>query len=466
MATNRKAKAATGRRVFSTGTGSRRKAAGKTPSAPNPGSAAGSGPPGSLRVRMFRVGFGDFFLISVPGPVGMKHILVDCGVHAGDAHSIQSAVAQLAKDTNSHLSLIVMTHRHADHISGFATCRDAFANFTVDRVWMSWFENPANARASAFQASLTAVAAQLQSQLALRMDAASLPYARMVGNALGAGVAAAGSSNQQALAVLHGGFKNKAPVDYYQSGDAATLPADLLQAGLTARILGPPINESLVSQMANVNQQYLAADVPRPGRGPKPFAPAFDANPSDYPRTAFRYYRRGQVEKLIAAVQPDVLAARAAQVDNTLNNQSLVILFTYKGKNLLFAGDAQWGNWENFLYGGAFGTPGHSTTTVNAGTILKSLDFYKVGHHGSANATPKDAVAAMRDGLVGMCSTQEGCYNGVPKGPLLDALKQKMRNQLARSDQVAAGDAKPATDAGSVPTAFSTPGTLFIDCLL
>jgi hypothetical protein len=33
---------------------------------------------------MYRVGFGDFFLLTVPTPTGPAHILIDCGVHAGD----------------------------------------------------------------------------------------------------------------------------------------------------------------------------------------------------------------------------------------------------------------------------------------------------------------------------------------------------------------------------------------------
>jgi hypothetical protein len=168
---------------------------------------------------------------------------------------------------------------------------------------------------------------------------------------------------------------------------------------------------------------------------------------------------------LVAGVQPDVLAARAQAADKTLNNQSLVILFSFAGKHLLFAGDAQWGNWENFLYGGAFGTPGHTEMTPQAKEILGKIDFYKVGHHGSRNATPKDAVAAMRLGCVGMCSTQIHAYNEVPREPLLQALNGRMQGQLARSDQVAVAGAPANPDAGPVPTGmgFESPGTLFID---
>jgi hypothetical protein len=37
-------------------------------------------------------------------------------------------------------------------------------------------------------------------------------------------------------------------------------------------------------------------------------------------------------------MQPDVLAAAADKLDGTLNNQSLAVLFTCKGKKLLFVG--------------------------------------------------------------------------------------------------------------------------------
>ena len=102
--------------------------------------------------------------------------------------------------------------------------------------------------------------------------------------------------------------------------------------------------------------------------------------------------------------------------------------------------------------------------TAKASDILSKIHFYKVGHHGSANAASKDAVAAVRMGCAGMCSTQIHAYNEVPREPLLAALRQRM-NGLARSDQVAADattGANPA--AGPLQRMFNAPtGRLFID---
>src|SRR5689334_17732026 len=74
---------------------------GKAPSAPG-------GNPSGLRVRMYRVGFGDFFLLTVPATGGPKHILIDCGVHSKDTHSIQAAVNHMAAETGKHLALIIL----------------------------------------------------------------------------------------------------------------------------------------------------------------------------------------------------------------------------------------------------------------------------------------------------------------------------------------------------------------------
>jgi hypothetical protein len=134
------------------------------------------------------------------------------------------------------------------------------------------------------------------------------------------------------------------------------------------------------------------------------------------------------------------------------------VLFTCRDKKLLFVGDAQWGNWAYWLYGNAAKgrDPGISEEAKN---ILGSIDFYKVGHHGSTNATPIPAVGAMAEKCVAMCSTETGypskkrVYGSiakkteVPRIALMEALEKRTSDKLVRSDWIAAGTADACPEA-------------------
>jgi hypothetical protein len=82
----------------------------------------------------------------------------------------------------------------------------------------------------------------------------------------------------------------------------------------------------------------------------------------------------------------------ALQLDNATNNTSLVLAFELEGKDvLLFVGDAQAGNWRSWE---ACHWQVKETTSeirdVTSADLLKRTVFYKVGHHGSHNATLRD----------------------------------------------------------------------------
>jgi hypothetical protein len=262
-------------------------------------------------------------------------------------------------------------------------------------------------------------------------------------------MSAAGGSNDVAMATLKGGFADpETPVDYYKAGDPATLPPSLVSLGLTAKIVGPPNKDqvALIQQMDNDKYQYLGGET-NENLPPARINDVYKGTEKDYPPEAFALFSASKVADQVAAAQPDVLAAQAQKLDNFVNNQSLVVYFTFGGKTMLFAGDAQWGNWDNFLFDGV-NVDDTTPLTSSSKAMLANLDFYKVGHHGSRNATPKPALSNMKDGVVAMCSTQPGAYGHapnkdtgkgdtrVPQQPLLDALNAKTKQQLARSDQV------------------------------
>ncbi len=426
----------------------------KPAGAPKKSATAGANPSG-LRIRMYRIGFGDFFLVTVPTSSTPKHILIDCGVHSVDTHSMAAAVANMAEETGNQLALIIVTHRHADHVTGFSKCKDVFQKFEVERIWMSWYENDKDTQALALQANIAAVAGELRQSLAARNDRVSKQYVSMMENITDAMPASGGQQNPGAFEVLRN-FPGKPPIDYYKAGDKPTLPSSLVAAGLDATVLGPPDDRAMIGKTSKKSEEYIASEATISTGPIKPFAAAFHVKPAAYKSKLFKIVPRSEIEARVATVQPDVLAAKAAMANNMINNQSLVTLLTFKGKTLLFAGDAQWGNWANFLFGGTTGT----TLKPESKAILSKLDFYKVGHHGSTNATPKDALAAMREGCVAMCSTALDAYNEVPRDALMTAIKQRTDNQIARSDQVASGDQDPDKRAGNLPPGIFKASTV------
>jgi beta-lactamase superfamily II metal-dependent hydrolase len=435
-----------------------------------------------LRIRMYRVGFGDFFLMTVPTDDGPQHILIDCGVtpgktKKGDIGTIKAAVAHMAEETQKKLALIIVTHRHQDHIIGFSRAAEIFNDFEVGALWMSFWETEYDPNekkekkkslASEFQDELTALALSMQSRLALagKDDPETDEILAMLQNATGVdhtefaakgGAAVAtkpgkgGGTNAASLAFLKSGLGLEP--QYYVKGDKPKLPKVLKDAGLTAQILGPPPTDAVdfmkLMDLKKGVGQYLGEADDGSATTFDPFGTSWYAEASDYPPSAFRELSRESetapsavMEALIQAAQPNLLFTAAKTLDNFLNNQSLVVFFTFGGKKLLFAGDAQGGNWEYWMYGGTpEKAPSVDKIDKDSASILSDLDFYKVGHHGSTNATPVSAVETMGGNFASMCSTQEDSFGSVanesevPRGPLLDALAKK--STIVRSDQYA-----------------------------
>jgi hypothetical protein len=81
----------------------------------------------------------------------------------------------------------------------------------------------------------------------------------------------------------------------------------------------------------------------------------------------------------LRALRGDQMLRMVRILDKCLNNTSVILLLEIGGKKLLFPGDAQIENWEYAL---------HLDKDANL-KMLKDVCFYKVGHHGSRNATPK-----------------------------------------------------------------------------
>ena len=416
---------------------------------------------------MYRVGFGDFFLIIVPTVKGDQHILIDCGVFkgtsgTGDLGSIVEAVEDMFQTTGGHLSLVIMTHRHADHIAGFSKA-PRFKDFTASMVWMPYWEQFNDQKkdsAHNLLVDIQELAANLAIQFRSREDGDAKEALAQLGNATGIEDFNAAATdkkkrggNAAALDLLKTQLgSNGDNVRYYSAGDKAELPKEL--KGLKATILGPPPEKAkaflaLMDLKKGVGQ-YLDSmtDGDDGPRAIQPFANEWVVGSDRYPQQDTLDYAK--IQERVNNAQPDILVTASSKIENFLNNQSLVVLFEFDDKRLLFAGDAQGGNWEYWLYKmeAPLKDPTDAGEIVEASKeLLETIDFYKVGHHGSTNATPIPAIeAAMArpgtsKGFVSMCSTEERVYGNpdkqteVPRSLLMEELHKG--SCLVRSDSIA-----------------------------
>lgn len=362
-----------------------------------------SAQPISATVFAYQVGFGDCFLLRFSyASEPARHVLIDFGTtglpeHVANAHLLKVAEDIKAKCAGK-LDAVVATHRHADHISGFAISPSgggpgAFIKSLKPTVVVQpWTEDlklavdatgPAFARRGAKAAArslvdMQAVAAQIVKAVKTRERAFTKNVAgqlRFIGEdnlSNASAVKNLAAMGKRHVYAFHGG----------PSGLESVLP------GVKVHVLGPPTlkqSDSIRKQRSRHETEYWhlqrkrLADGPGSiGQGTPMFPDHVAARGSKLPAwSRWLAYR-------VKLAQGEQLLQIVRTLDKQMNNTSLILLFETSGKKLLFPGDAQIENWSFALSDPAI---------VN---LLADVDLYKVGHHGSLNATPKSMWNAFK----------------------------------------------------------------------
>ena len=83
-------------------------------------------PPASVEIRSYQVGFGDCFLLSFVYPGAKRHVLIDFGSSElprglKPSTHMPRVAEDIRKVCGGQLDAVICTHRHRDHLSGFAT---------------------------------------------------------------------------------------------------------------------------------------------------------------------------------------------------------------------------------------------------------------------------------------------------------------------------------------------------------
>lgn len=454
-------------------------------------------PESGVTIRMYCHGLGDCFLLTFPSAKGGKpvHVMIDCGIlqHApGEAPKLQVVARNLLKDTNGYIDLLVVTHEHWDHVAGFSHGKDLFEQITFGQVWLSWAESPNDPDAQIVKADLGKKRNQLHAalkvaQLRMRAAVAGDPSTSPMQEDVEASqnilaffgppepatlapktTASTKDTHKMSLGQTMDWLRAKVkPRNFCSPGECRSLSgAD----GVKVYVLGPPRDPKMLRKMDPTGDQgyaltadrvsiFGAIDASDPDTetgAASPFDKRFRVSLEEAARDPFfqhsygfpddplgdpgTTWRRIDNEWLVNG-----MSRLALQLDIGVNNTSLALAFELPdGRTLIFPGDAQMGNWLSWD-DVKFKDESGKGLAVTAKDLLNRAVFYKVGHHGSHNATRRvGGLEEMKSGdLVVMIPTDEkfALTQSKPHGWKMpahgvnEALKKFSNNRILRADR-------------------------------
>lgn len=393
-------------------------------------------------IRMYNVGFGDCFLLTLPG----NHtILVDAGFHSQGKGEFggNELVEQILNDITEikgepRIDVIIATHRHQDHVFSFNS--DVWDKFEVGEVWLPWVEDRSNEKARRLW--------KKQQQFAMNLAAAMPTFGLdederksvefMLWNAgvdTLPGFEAGAWSNSAALDRLHEGFARRDRNRPRFLPETETFPESFkcnALPGAEIYVLGPPRDPKLIEELdpeadgetyrALALRGAAAGGIVDPVASGPPFGKDWRVPEGD---SLFFPLKPDELERINDLAKSADAVFAAEKVDGMINSTSLVLVIEVGKARILLTGDAEWGTWKRIL------------DDDDARALLRSSTFFKVGHHGSHNATSKTLVEKILPrGIPAMISTQQGkgkYRNNIPLTDLLDALRVR-EIQYVRSD--------------------------------
>lgn len=365
-----------------------------------------------VRVQMFRQGLGDSFLVTFDydGP-SEKRMLIDCGTLGNkfsdtNTASIAAHLKELV-DKGKKIDVLVATHEHQDHVSGFRKDLQEVLKGNVDHVWLAWTEDPtdADAKRIAKHKGDLGAALHLVSQVA-----PDQPVCQQVADLLGfAGDVTLGATFaktvNEAMEFVRTGTGGKTV--YHNPGDL--IVEDWL-SGFRIYVLGPPRNDASLKNVGSHDSDELFGSAATLRRAAALHLDGSLGSTSDDGLPFDERYNQSG-ERLMRTQYPDYFgpdedwrridfdwvsgaSELALQLDSLTNNTSLALAIERiaDGKVLLFPADAQEGNWLSWhdpLLKWTVTDESGAKRDVTATNLLSRTVFYKVGHHGSHNATAK-----------------------------------------------------------------------------
>ncbi len=406
-------------------------------------------------IRMYNIGqLGDCFLITFSSGRSKANVLIDCGAFwKGDKSSqkLNKIVEHIKTDIpNQKLDLLVATHQHNDHMSGFHYAESLFNEIKTDNIFLSWLDNPKDPVAKTIKDDIKKITSNLVSIKHVDNDIIELMDSLIDFNAHGE------SLTDKATNFLK--TKENSTLHYTLPGESYPLPGKL-SSKVKVHILGPPKSipqlkdisasrhetydphlksmreeselfnsiedfrsgDKIDERVNNLDKQYI-----------KPWSEL-----SSRKEDIFKEYRK-YPERNIDHDWKKIASGFALHLDRFTNNTSMVLAFELveSGKFLLFVGDAQTGNWNSWS------DVEWVEEDISTDRILENTIFYKVGHHGSHNATQPEIFEKINSPeLIAMIPVHKDDPNlkkekpwKMPAKNLYKRLLEKTQNRVLRMD--------------------------------
>jgi beta-lactamase superfamily II metal-dependent hydrolase len=352
----------------------------------------------TLKIFAYNVGFGDGILLAVPDGGTTRWVLIDVGnvlrSHGGADDLLVAAVRDIHARTGGHVDLYIMTHEHLDHVQGLLAAKNEGIAITADHVWMTASAGPhyydANPEARKKKLGLERAVAALRTTLSGSQVTAPLAAMLELNN-----------SARTLDCVDH--LRTIGPTHYLHR--ASSLDGIHPFTETTVRILAPEEDTSVY--YGAVRAQLDAANG---AASPARREPAARLVPSPGVDAGAFYDLMEQMDR--------GFAGSVFQIDAAANNTSLVVELRWRGRRLLFVGDAEQASWRQM---------------AAQPDLLQPLDFLKIGHHGSRNATPPDSVLDLclprdrREQAIALVSTCADVYESVPDDHTLARIASRVK---------------------------------------
>jgi hypothetical protein len=430
-----------------------------------------------VTIRMYRPGLGDCFLLRFNKGTTSRYVLIDCGVlqkSIGEKERLKKIVNDILSTTRGHLHVLAVTHEHADHLSGFVFHESIFREkFKIDQVWMPWTENKDDPDVKETFRAYWKIAAQTLDIAIEELKKKGEQY----------------ESYQELQDFLTPGamdvVKDWGKKQLYlapqsdENGPTTVLPLQGLK-DVKVHVLAPPkdldalkrsdppktknqldrgatVNQSTAfttaifqlgyrTQNARLPEGLTKSDLKELVNLSLPFDSSLGLSMEDASQDPDQLFFQNYYG-IDSSPNPDLdwrridtdwlggAGSLALDLDNDINNTSLVLAFELlpSKKILLFAADAQYGNWKSW------------TGSQTGMDILSRTTFYKVGHHGSHNATQLEGglLSMNADDLIAMIPVDlekaKSKHWKMPAAILAQLLHQRTKGRIITNIEEPAG---------------------------